>query len=264
MYFKTVIKNNLSHERRLMWLKGGLTIDGNGFQVMEGCWPDRCNDAERRGFLNELESQSISVTYVTDLPTIVPEDLDSLLTGGCVPVVEEPAAVAVPVKAEVIAEKSEEIPPAIRKLQEQARKMFDAANKEAFKYGAVEAEPKRAEVDLTSKLAFEGSIEDFQQSRTAFTSDDAQAFAEIPAATPALKDRTEAKHFGKPVQEVFTEMVPAVQPVEAKEAAPAVQPVEAKEAAPASQVEAIKVETPAVQPAEGQPVQKQRGRRKGS
>lgn len=204
MYFKTAIKNNLGHERRLMWLKGGLTIDPYGYQLMEGCWPDRCNDSERRGFLNELEGGSITVTYVTDLATCHPDNLDNLLSNSAMPSIPIAVPVApvapvetekevVPVIKEEIAPASDPVPPAIKKLQEQAKKLFAVANKDpqtpAFKFGSEDVDaPRGKEVDLTSKLAHEGSMEDFVPTRKGFTADDVVAVSELPAQEPAFKE----------------------------------------------------------------------------
>jgi len=211
MVFKTAIKNNLGYERRLMWLKGGLTIDPFGFQLMEGCWPDKCNDSERRGFLNELEGGSITVTYVTDMATIHPDKLQEFLeTSGKNPnpPVEAPVAPVAPVAVaeeskeviqapapvkEKVDVKSDPIPQAIRKLQEDARKLFAEANKnpdtKAFKFGEADVDaPRGKEVDLTSKLAHEGSMEQFMSQRKGFTPDDVTAVAELPEQTPAFKE----------------------------------------------------------------------------
>lgn len=182
MQFKTVIKNNLKETRRLVWL-GGKTIDGEGILVLDNkCLPIQLMPPEAKSMLGELHAGAITVTYVTDIPTVKEAELDNLFK-----TLSATTTTVEPVKT--VEEKFEKPIPA------------DTSKKATKELGKVAVDAEDKSDTLANSLAIEGSMEDFEPARVAFTEADKEAIADFPKLQEAFEEPAkQPDKFSKPVK----------------------------------------------------------------
>lgn len=180
MQFATIIKNNESTSKRLIWLQGR-TVEANGHIVVDKCLPAQLAAPEAKAMLNEMHGGAITVAYVTDVPTVSCDKLDDFLktlTAPATPIVEE----SVPVVTKDVNSDLRD------RMERELKKTTKIAEEKKQVLGKVEVDAKKDDDKLASALAVEGSMDDFLPSRTAFTEADKEAVESLPAITEAFTE----------------------------------------------------------------------------
>lgn len=77
---KTLVVNTMPNRRTLMWAEKGREIDGHGYLLLDGTYPDDCVKSMHIDQLKrEMQAGNTLLALVTDLPVIKAEDIEAFV-----------------------------------------------------------------------------------------------------------------------------------------------------------------------------------------
>ena len=188
MNFTTIIKNNEPVGRRLIYL--GKFIEAQGLLIIQGCVPMNLPVQEQKAFYSELHGGAISAYYVTDVPCMTTDKMESFLSdlrkAGPVKPLEVKVAPIEPV-----------VPSPVNPLLERTK--------------PVQLTETQADALTEGALFKEGSMETYSAPSFAMTGDDADSFKAREAITTQPFDGVyvEVTHNGANPEQLISIVDPA-------------------------------------------------------